>query len=298
MKYQSILGVFVAILSTQHSYADLPLTVENLISDQGKYTMELGLTYGNSKSSDTTINGYIPVQIADTSYINIPTNITNERVQNEYLIASAGLKYGLIKNLDLSVNASMIYQSNRYLDIDSSIDSLKQSTTDTDLADISIGLNYQFLEDAKYPALLGFIDSTALEKNDYKNAYFSSWTVGLTTYRSYDPIVLSLTAGYKHSLEREIANNTDYQPSDLFFLNPQVAFAANDRISLVAGLNFKTIGDQKLNQQTVEKQRNNVDYTFGLGYGLDNQSSLNLVTTLRQDFDNSNEVRLNYSKKF
>lgn len=58
----------------------------------------------------------------------------------------------------------MIYKSNRYLDIDSSIDSSKQSTTDIDLADISIGLNYQFLQDAKYPALLGFIDSTALKK--------------------------------------------------------------------------------------------------------------------------------------
>lgn len=89
VKYRSKLGVLVFKLSTQHSYPDLPLTVENLISDQGKYTMELGLTYGNSKSSDTTIKGYIPVQISDTSYINIPTNIANERVQNEYLIASA-----------------------------------------------------------------------------------------------------------------------------------------------------------------------------------------------------------------
>ena len=49
----------------QLSHADLPLTVENLISDKGKVTTEFGLTYGNNKINNTKVGGYIPVQIAE-----------------------------------------------------------------------------------------------------------------------------------------------------------------------------------------------------------------------------------------
>ena len=53
----------------QLSHADLPLTVENLISDKGKVTTEFGLTYGNNKINNTKVGGYIPVQISDSSFI-------------------------------------------------------------------------------------------------------------------------------------------------------------------------------------------------------------------------------------
>ncbi len=276
------------------SYADLPLTVENIIAEQGKTTLELGLTYGNNKISDTSVGGYIPVQIADTSFVNVPTFINDEKIQNEFLIASIGAKYGIVKNLDISLRSNFLYKSNRYL----STETHEASSSDTDLVDISLGANYQFLQDAKHPALVGFIETTAVEKGEHKNSYFSDWTLGFTTYRSYDPIVLSLTSGYKYSEKREIDQNQDYKPADLFFLNPQIAFAANDRISLIGGFNFKSSGDQKINNRVIEKKRNNLDYSFGMGYGVSDQSNLNITATMRQEFDNSSEIRLNYSKNF
>lgn len=279
---------------SQLSYADLPLTVENIIAEQGKTTLELGLTYGNNKISDTKAGAYIPVQISDTAFVNIPTLVTDEQIQNEFLVATIGAKYGIINNLDISLRSSFLYKSNRYL----SPSTEEPSVTDTDFSDITIGVNYQFLQDAKYPAVVGFIETTVFEKGETKNNHFSDWTIGATTYRSYDPIVLSLSSGYKFSLKREIDTDNKYKPSDLFFLNPQVAFAANDRISLIGGLNFKFLGEQKLNDQVVAKKRNNLDYSFGIGYGLSDQSNLNLTATIRQEFDNSSEIRLNYSKKF
>jgi len=275
-------------------YADLPLVVENLISDKGRITMELGMTYGNNKISNTKTGGYIPVQISETSFINVPTTIRNEQLQNEYLISNIGIKYGLIRNLDISLRTNLLYNSSRFLDIEST----EKSQTTTNIADISIGANYQFLPDAKYPALVGFIETAIFEKGNNKNSSFSSWSAGLTAYRSYDPVVLSLTSGYKYNLERNIEEEVEYRPADLFFVNPQIAFAANDRISLITSLNFKYQGNQEINNNIVEKKRNSLDYSFGIGYGVSDSSNLNLVTTIRQDFDNSNEVRLNYSKKF
>lgn len=279
---------------SQILYADLPLTVENLISDKGKFTLEAGIIYGNNKINDTKFGGYIPVQISETSFINVPTSFKTEKIQNEYLVTTLGMKYGLVKDLDISLRSNFIYSSNRFLDTAS----IEQSKSDINLADISLGLNYQILQDQKYPALVSFIETTILEKSQEKNSSFSSWSAGITTYKSYDPIVLSLTTGYKYSLERKINSIDQYRPASLFFINPQVAFAANDRISLIGGLNFKTIGSQQLNNTIIEKQRNNIDYNFGIGLGLNDQSNLSILAMSRQDFNNSNEIRLNYSKKF
>lgn len=281
------------LLLFQITHADLPLTVENLISDKGKVTLEMGLTYGNNKVNDTKTSGYIPVQISDTSFINIPTVIRNEQIQNEYLIANIGVKYGVVKNLDVSLRSNFVYSSNRFLEPNSS----EKSKIDTDIADISIGANYQFLQDAKYPALVGFMETTVLEKGEDKNSNFSNWTLGFTIYRSYDPIVLSLTTGYKSSFKRKINSLDEYKPADLLFINPQVAFSANDRISLIAGLNFKYLSDQKFNAKIISKKRNNLDYSFGMGYGITDISNLNLIATIRQDFNNSSDVRLIYTKK-
>lgn len=256
--------------------------------------MELGMTYGNNKINNTKVGGYIPVQISESSFINVPTNIRNEQLQNEYLVTTLGLKYGLKKDLDVSLRTNLLYTSNRFLDVNSA----EKSQTNTDISDISLGLNYQFLQDAKYPALVAFLETSVFEKNEKKNSTFSGWSIGITTYRSYDPIVLSLTTGYKYNLKRKINSLDEYKPANLFFFNPQIGFAANDRISLIAGLNFKTIDTQEFNNRVVEKKRNNIDYSFGIGLGLDNKSNLNILATTRQDFNNSNEIRLNYNRKF
>lgn len=93
------LKMFLFICSScvfQIAHADLPLTVENLISDKGEVTIEAGLTYGNNKISNAKTVGYIPVQISDTSFVNVPTVIRNEQVQNEYIIENIDAKYGVI----------------------------------------------------------------------------------------------------------------------------------------------------------------------------------------------------------
>lgn len=90
----------------------------------------------------------------------------------------------------------------------------------------------------------------------------------------------------------------EYKPASLFFFNPQIAFAANDRISLIAGFIFKAIDSQKLNGKILEKQRSNFDYSFGASFRLTDKANLNVLVTNRQDFNNSNEIRLIYNKKF
>lgn len=87
-------------------------------------------------------------------------------------------------------------------------------------------------------------------------------------------------------------------PANILFINPQVAFSANDRISLLAGATLRNIGSQKINDTIISKSRNNTDISLGVGYGLSDNSNLNFIATIKQNFETSNEFRISYHKKF
>lgn len=290
MKHNFFIGLTLFI--SCYTYADLPLTVENLISDKGKITLESSLIYGNSKSKDMQAVSSVPVQVGVNAYINLPTEFASSELQTDYLVANIGAKYGISQKADLGMRINGVYQTQNNLNINS-----QQKHHSTDLTDVVLTGTYQFLDDEKYPALVAFSDIGLLEKRQGKNIYLSNFSLGFTTYRSYDPVVLSLTMGYKHYLDKTI-NHNKIQPSNIIFINPQVAFVANDRVSLLTGMNFKHIGSQKENNIAQSKQRNDTDFNFGVGYGLNNHANITFIGTLKQGFENSNEFRLSYSKKF
>lgn len=290
---KAILILLLGTVST-HCYADLPLTVESLISSQGKFSLESSLMYGNSKTNQAELSGALPIQVGANSYINLPTDITTSEQQTYYLIGSLAIKYGISPQSDIGIRANTSYVAER----DLAYSSPDSTQSKFELNDISITASHQFLEDAQYPALVGFADVAVIEKRQDKNTPLANVSMGLTAYRSYDPIVLSLTTGYKYNFEKSLNSQQNYKPSDVFFINPQVAFAANDRVSLLGGFNFKHIGKQTQNNQTTFKARNATDMIFGLGYGLDNNANLNLTAIIKQDFNHTNEFRLSYSKNF
>ena len=296
MKKLIVAGILIC---TQHIYAeDLPLSVENYVAERGKIKLESGLVYSNIKTKNYNTGVYAPIYVGYNAYINVPRTVTKSRIQDDILIATVGVKYGLTKKMDIYSRTNSIYRSTRPIETNSDT----QSTSSTNFSDLSLGANYQFTQDAKYPALIGFFETSLIEKGVDKMSHFRSFTTGFTTYRSYDPIVLSLSAGYRHNLSRtheEPTYSYEYTPSNLFFLNPQIAFSANDKISLIAGLNFKNVGAVKLNNQTYEKSHNDMDYSFGVGFGLSDQSNLNFTTTIKQTFEaSSSDFRLNYTYSF
>lgn len=266
-------------------YADLPLEVENLISDKGKLTIESSLIYGNRKSTSTEVINAVPIQIGSHAYINLPTDFDTAKHQSEYMVANLGVKYGIGHRADVGLNISGAYHQQKSFNDD-------RQKSGGELSDINLTTTYQFLNDGKYPAVIGFSDLGLLEKHANQHRYFSNVSAGLTTYRSYDPIVLSVSTGYKHYLKK--STNDMNNPNDILFVSPQVAFAANEKISLNSGITFRHIA----NRYQPKKSYNDTDISLGLGYGLNHHANLNITAILKQGFDNAHEFRLSYSKKF
>ncbi len=147
------------------------------------------------------------------------------------------------------------------------------------MQNVVLGLNYRFVDEGARPALIGFADIALLENTASSGTHFQSaksGTLGFTTYRVLDPVVLSLTAGYAANFERA-AKGGRIDPSDTLFLNPSIAFAVNNELTLTGGFGINFSGDDRVNGARQDNRSTNADLQFGLAYAWDEN------TTLRAD---------------
>ena len=110
---------------------------------------------------------------------------------------------------------------------------------------LTLGVNHRFSPDTDTPALLGFLDVLAVENIRASGApkliYARTWQAGVSTYRSIDPVVLSLTAVYRYAGSRRV-DGKKIDPGDLISIAPNLSFAINDVVSVSGGLDFSYLG--------------------------------------------------------
>lgn len=213
------------------TYADLPLTIEDIMTDKGKWKLETSLTYLNSENSRAELAAPVYIQTGATSFIPIPTEIQENGSNTDMLAGTLGLRYGLTGNTDIYGSGSYLWHEERKLDGNG-------KTRNKRMSDISAGISHTFLKDDKNPALIGFLESTVYEKSRNKASSGKSWLIGATTYKAIDPVVLSLTAAYRINGSKTLSSNTKYKAGNYWMLNPNISFAANDRISLTGGIQW------------------------------------------------------------
>jgi len=242
------------------TYTDLPLTVEDLIADKGNVKLDVSLSYTNSE------RGLLrAVLIGERSYAWVPS-----QDNSDLLIGSLSLAYGLMRNTEL-------YGRSSYLCSNARSKRLGETGTakDNHLLDAWVGVNYRFKEDDATPALLGFVETAGLEEHQGTLNYFKSWAAGFTTYRAIDPVVFSLTAGYRFNQPRK-SRDHDFRPGNFLFLSPAVDFSVNDRVSLTMGWRWmRRQADHRPAQTTPHTSedlrpdvRTSTELRLGVSYGI------------------------------
>jgi hypothetical protein len=190
--------VLILSLTAPQVWADLPLTVEELITDKGKIKLDLSLTYANADKQGLSTGEPIIVQTGPTSFVTLPTLIGESRGNSDTFVATLGLRYGLNAKAEVYARASALSSSQR-----SSGVSGTSSSSESRFADAWAGVNYQFKKEDTTPALLGFAEVALRERHRIDSASFKSATLGFTTYQAIDPVVLSLTAAYRFNRTRQ-----------------------------------------------------------------------------------------------
>lgn len=273
------------------AYADLPLTIEDIITDKGKWKMETSLTYLNSENSRAALAAPVYIQTGATSFIPIPTEIQENGSNTDMLAGTLGLRYGLTGNTDIYGSGSYLWHEERKLDGNG-------KTRNKRMSDISAGISHTFLKDDKNPALIGFLESTVYEKSRNKASSGKSWLIGATTYKAIDPIVLSLTAAYRINGSKTLSSNTKYKAGNYWMLNPNISFAANDRISLTGGIQWLGKQPDRLDGKK-ESARNTSTYAhFGAGFGFTKTTALNASARFNVSGQSSSELKFGVQHTF
>jgi len=160
-----------------------------------------------------------------------------------------------------------------------------------------VGVNYQFKKDGATPALLGFAEAAALEAHQGTSHSFKSWMVRFTTDRAIDPVVLSLTSGYRFHLTREIGNQ-DYRPGNYLFLNPAVDFAVNDRVTLTTGMQWIIRKADRYGGEVQGFRRTSTDLQLGVGYDFSKDDIAQAIFTTNASGSGGSSLRINWRRTF
>lgn len=273
------------------AYADLPLTIEDIMTDKGKWKLETSLTYLNSENSRAALAAPVYIQTGATSFIPIPTEIQENGNNTDMLAGTLGLRYGLTGNTDIYGSGSYLWHEERKLDGNG-------KTRNKRMSDISAGISHTFLKDDKNPALIGFLESTVYEKSRNKASSGKSWLIGATTYKAIDPVVLSLTAAYRINGSKTLSSNTKYKAGNYWMLNPNISFAANDRISLTGGIQWLGKQPDRLDGKK-ESARNTSTYAhFGAGFGFTKTTALNASARFNVSGQSSSELKFGVQHTF
>ena len=247
------------------------LRLEELITDQGDVELDFSFAL-SARSEDGVASAFETISIGGGQFISVPTTLDPRQVETDTALVAGALRYGLTEKLELSGFASFAGSDVR------AVQAGQQVSSDGSFAlnDVGIGLSYQFSEDDETAALIGFARLTLAEATDPDGddyAYGRTLNVGLTTYRVIDPVVLTLTGGYRLAAERDVGGQ-DIDPGDVLYLNPGVAFAVNDQITLTGGVNFQRIFADEIDGAQFGTDRTRAEMEFGVGYGVSRDLTL------------------------
>lgn len=235
MRPLSALTVAAALLLPLAARADLPPTVEDLLTAQGRWRVELGAVYANSGKTGVHTGQLVSIQTGPAQFIIVPIVAGESRTNTDTLVATPGLRYGLSADTELYARTSWLSTTSRIQNSDGA-----HSESASRFADCWVGVNRQLLMEGKTPALLGLAEAALAERGGDDTARGKSRLLGLTAYRTLDPLALALaaTVAYRANLARPVSGRAQ-KSGNLLLINPSVNFAVNDQAKLSTGLQWR-----------------------------------------------------------
>ncbi len=289
----TILSFSSAFISSDFSRADLPLTLEGLLTEDKKIRFEYGLSYANSDRNrvDTLFD---LVQTGSGSFILLPVDVSNQRQNSDVLALTFGTRYGINAETELYGRLTATADDVRTQNATGSNSSSSQQWNE-----LVFGLNHQFSIDNDTPALLGFVEVSAVENTamDSTNfVYGKTGQIGFTIYRSIDPVVLSLTSGYLYAAGRDVKGQK-VDPGDLLFVNPSLSFAISNEVTVVGGVQFKFRGKDEVAGSSGGIRTSQTDLNFGVGYAASENLTLNFNIRADISSDSGAQASVNFLYK-
>lgn len=289
--YTKICLLVFGIAWSVQARADLPLAVEDLITDKGKFKLDLSVANANSERRGVSIGAPISIQTGPTSFVDVPSVVGESQGNSDTTVFTLGLRYGLTSKAEIYTRLSSLHSVQR-----SSNDLGQQARqSESGFADAWAGVNIELKKDTDTPAVLVFGEVALREKHRHSSSSFKSAMLGMTTYKAIDPVVFSLTGAYRFNQARTEGEGAQrLQPGDLVMLNPSVAFAVNDRVTLTTGMQWTRRQAEKRDGLALGTTRTATDLLLGVGYGINKGNTVNTTLKVNASGAGGAEMRVSW----
>ena len=143
---------------------------------------------------------------------------------------------------------------------------------------LTIGLNHRFSPDSETPALLGYLQTEAIENaSRTKNShviYGKTWSIGVITYRRVDPVVFSLSTGFRRRFPRNTGESRVVSPGNVFHVSPKLNLALNAETSVFWGARWSHKNGKREGEETVDINATQTSLLLGAAYAVSKRSTL------------------------
>lgn len=260
--------------------AQLPLSIEELLVRERTLQLQSAVSYSNS---DTLVP--VPASIA---LGNAAPGFS--RRQTRVTSVTSRVRYGVLPGIEINASAVHARADWRQPGLAGGADQSR----------LALGANWLVSADTRTPALLLSAGVDVFESSwlDPDAQYYGKTArVGATLYRSIDPLVLSLAAGYEVRSARAVAAG-QFSPGNLFYLQPQVNFAVNYRVTLTGGVALQIREREKINGAPVSLREHGTALNLGLGVLAGEHSTVFVDTRIGTSGDDSAQLMLEWLYRF
>lgn len=128
---RAAITMFIGCTFGSLCHADLPLTIESLTTDKGRFKLDTTVSYFNRNSSNLLYQGSNVIDLGNGSIITIPNLPTEGTVNTDTIVGTLGLRYGMSEAWEVGIKANGIALEKRQEN-----DGKVTSQSDTRLQDI------------------------------------------------------------------------------------------------------------------------------------------------------------------
>lgn len=244
------IGMFLLVALSLHvslqASAQSPITIEQLLAKSSSWQINSSFDYRSAMSGLSLL----------------------ER-QSSWLM---GIRYGLSERLEL--NARLQTQQ------------FSQSSADQQIREqshrLSVGSNWLINRESTLPALLLEARAVLASSGSSGRRTFPGGQVALTTYKSIDPLVLSLSASLSFQRDYRI-DEWEVNPGSSWRIEPGVNFAVNPRVTLFGGAAFERRNATGLGSDLVVGPNERLGIHGGMALSLAREHSMFVSVDLGTD---------------
>ena len=252
----SALALALLGFSPSTSLADPPLDLETLKVGQRKLRLGVTMEYLNRDLQTVSTDRFVNLDIGGGATIQFPTLIGTSRSNIESIGASLGLNYGITDAIDIYTQLRSQNTVERF----STVSGLARQTYSS--SSFTMGGSLQLTQ-----GVVGSIEYTrpiTLDSTTLPSA--ASIRLGITAYRAYDPIVLSISSSFTHPEATQTADNSRFRSGDAFSVAPRVYFAANEQFTLGYGVQLLRRGATNVSGSKVSNVEVTTRGILSVGY--------------------------------